>query len=43
MVGFNSVFTRVVNHWVIVHGTTANDSPGQDGRGESIESVRPDF
>ena len=42
MLGINSVFTRVVNHWVIVHGTTANESPSQDGRGEAKESVRPD-
>jgi hypothetical protein len=28
--GINLVFTRVVNHWVIVHGTTAIESPGQD-------------
>ena len=39
---FNGVFTRVVNHWVIVHGTDGHVSPGQDERGESVELVRPD-
>jgi hypothetical protein len=34
------LFTRVVNHWVIVLGTAAEDSPGPDGRGEWKEAAK---
>jgi hypothetical protein len=35
------VFTRVVNHWVIVSGTKAKTLAGICPSRESLESVRP--